>query len=664
MRWLIRSVLALVVLGLLGVAAVLMIPSDRIAALAADRFAQITGRTLVITGAVRPSFYPTLGVQTGPVSVSNADWSTEGDMLRADGLSIALDMAALIGGEVKITAIRAQAPRLVLERASDGRANWEFGGDSGGTATPGMPGEGTPFTLDLAEVSDGSITYIDHAASQRTAVTGITGTARIPAFNGPAAFAFDASLTGQAIRTTLTIQQFAPFLDGAIGDLDLDLTVGEANLQFAGRAGWAPLAATGQLAADLADLSAIARALGVTPPALPPGLGAGGVQVQGEVTLTDEMSLHLRKGTVTLDDTRLSLDADLTTAGDRPKLSAQVRAGALSLASALGGQGGEIGGGARGGTRAEGWPTTPIDVSGLGALDASVAISADSVDLGVAQLGPSQIMLTLDRARAVFELRQILAYQGSITGQFVVNGRGGLSVGGDLVLAGLAMQPLLTDLGGYDRLIGTGDLSLKFLGVGGSVDAIMRSLSGSGTLALGRGEVRGLDVGGMLRTLDAGYVGEGQKTVFDQITASYAIDGGVLTNSDLALAAPYLTATGSGSVDLGGRSLDYRLRPVALAAVDGTGGILVPLMITGPWADPRFRLDLESLARDQFEADARAAAARAEEQARADLTRRAEEELGIVQQPDETFEDAARRRAEEALDAEAGRLLERLLGGN
>ena len=140
MRWLIRSVLGLVVLVLLGVAMVLMIPSDRIAALAADRFAQITGRTLVIDGAVRPSFFPTLGVQTGPVSVSNAAWSTQGDMLRAEGLAISIDMAALIAGEVKITAIRAQAPQLLLERARDGRENWVFGGVNGGTATPGMAG--------------------------------------------------------------------------------------------------------------------------------------------------------------------------------------------------------------------------------------------------------------------------------------------------------------------------------------------------------------------------------------------------------------------------------------------------------------------------------------------------------------------------------------------
>ena len=52
MRWLIRSVLALSLLAFLAVAAVVMIPSERIAALAADRFADITGRPDILVMSV------------------------------------------------------------------------------------------------------------------------------------------------------------------------------------------------------------------------------------------------------------------------------------------------------------------------------------------------------------------------------------------------------------------------------------------------------------------------------------------------------------------------------------------------------------------------------------------------------------------------------------
>jgi len=279
----------------------------------------------------------------------------------------------------------------------------------------------------------------------------------------------------------------------------------------------------------------------------------------------------------------------------------------------------------------------------------------------------TRALITVDRARAVIDIRQMAAYGGAITGDFVVNGRGGLSVGGRLAFAGLQTEPLLTDLAGYDRLVATGDMELSFLGVGNSIAAIMASLEGDGSLELGQGELRGLDIGGMLRTLDAGYVGEGQKTIFDGLAGTFTIAGGVLSNSDLKLVAPYLTASGAGELGLGDRTIDYRIRPTALAAEDGTGGVMVPLLITGPWAKPRFQLDLEGIAREKMEAEAKAAeerlkaaAAEAETAAKAELERRLKEELGVEVAPEESLGDAATK----ALEDEARKALEEILKGN
>jgi AsmA protein len=229
----------------------------------------------------------------------------------------------------------------------------------------------------------------------------------------------------------------------------------------------------------------------------------------------------------------------------------------------------------------------------------------------------------------------------------------------------------LTDLAGWDRLLANADLELEFLGVGNSVAEIMAGLAGQGAVEMGQGELRGLDITGMLRTLDPGFVGEGQKTIFDGMAGTFTIDRGVLTNSDLKLVAPYLTASGSGEIGLGDRTLDYRIRPTALAAEDGTGGVMVPLLITGPWADPSFRLDLESIAREKMEAEAKAVEERlkaeakeAEARAKSELENRLEEELGIEIAPDESLGDAAQRGLEEALSKEAQKALEDILGGD
>jgi AsmA protein len=320
---------------------------------------------------------------------------------------------------------------------------------------------------------------------------------------------------------------------------------------------------------------------------------------------------------------------------------------------------------------AAGWPEDVIDVSALAAMDAEIAFGAPSIDMGVLTLGPTRALITVERARAVIDIREMQAYEGRISGDFVVNGRGGLSVGGRLALAGLQTQPLFTDLAGWDRLVSTGDVELEFLGVGDSIAAIMASLEGQGALELGKGELRGLDIAGMLRTLDPGFVGEGQKTIFDGLAGTFAITEGVLSNTDLKLVAPYVTASGTGELDLGERRLNYRLRPTALAAEDGTGGVMVPLLITGTWAEPRFRLDLESIAREKMEAEAKAAAARLEEEAKAaeaaaksELEQRLREELGVEVAPEQSLGDAAKDAATKALEDQAVKALEEILNGN
>lgn len=655
MRWVFRALGAVAVLIVLAVAAVFLLPAEKIAGAALGKLEALTGRKVTLEGSVRPSIWPVLGVETGPVSMANADWSDEGPMFRAERLEIGVDLAALIGGQVRITKIAAAGPVLVLERARDGRENWVFGGDSGGTVTADTPGVGQPFTLDTGTVTGGAVSFIDHGTGQRFDLTGMEMALAIPDYEGKATVRLAAVRNGQPFKADAGIGAFRSFLDGKLGPVQADWSAGKAKGSFEGRAGWNPMAAEGALKADLAALAEVSALVGVPAPALPKGLGAGGVTVAGDVTLSEVGSVHLRKGKVTLDGAPLAVEADLMTGGDRPKLSAQVTAGALDLSGLAGG----AGGGAQGGAKAAGWPDGRIDASGLAALDAEVALTADSADLGFARLGAVQAMVTVDRARAVISLGQVLAYDGAVSGQFVVNARKGLSVGGDLRFAGMALQPLLMDFGGYDRLIGTGDLQVKFLGSGRSVDAIMHSLEGQGSLSLTKGELRGLDIAGMLRTLDTGYVGEGQKTIFDSIAGSFVMKGGELFNDDLALVSPYVTATGAGRVGLGARDQEYRVKATALVDAAGEGGVTAPLLISGTWAKPKFALDVEALARERFEEEARAKAAELEAKAKEKL----KDELGIEPLPDESLEDAARRKLNEAVADEAQKALEDLLGG-
>ncbi len=663
MRVILRLAGAVLVLAVLAVIAVLMIPAERVADAAARQFTALTGRQLQIEGSVRPSFWPDLGVRTGPVTIANAGWSEAGPMLEAESLQIGVNLAGLFGGEVHVTGLQAVRPRLILERSAEGQENWVFGGDNGGTVTPSTPGVDAPFTFDRLELTDATLTFIDHAADRRWSVEALDLVAQSPVWAGPASLTASGRMNGQAVEMTVEAGVFSDLIGGRVVPLTLALKAGDGSAEFEGRGGLEPLQGEGRIRAELADLKAMAALLGISPPTLPRGLGAQSVGLNGALTVAADGRVFLREAKLVLDGNAFEGAADLATDGPRPKLTAQLAGGQFELETEASERS------ASGAPAGAGWSEEVIDVSGLGAMDADVGLSLSGVSAGGVTLGPTKLRMTLDRARVVFDIAEMQAYGGGVTGRFVVSGRGGLSVGGNLSFAGLAMQPLLSEVAGYDRLTGTGDLQVEFLGVGNSMAELMQGLSGTGSLAFSQGEVRGLDILGMLRTLDAGYVGEGQKTVFDAVTASFAIEGGVLANTDLTLTGPNLSATGAGKVGIGARNLDYRLQPVALTEADGTGGVMVPLLITGSWDDPKFRLDLESIARERMEEEAklleeraRAEAKRLEQDAKAELEARLKDELGVEMQEGESIEDAARRRAQEAIDQEAERLLQNLLG--
>ncbi len=660
MRLAFRIIGILVAVALLLVVAAFFIPAEKVAGIAAAKFREMTGRELTIAGSVRPTIWPVLGVSAQDVTLANADWSKEGPMLTARSLEISLDLMALVGGEVRVSGLDLIGPRLVLERAADGRGNWDFGATKGaasetspsqGTATPATPGSGPGFTLDRAEISDGTVIWIDHASGDRREVTGLSTELAIPDFAGPVEIEASGTVNGAEVDLSVALGSLSSFLDGKLVDGSLNAESGKNSVAFKGRMSTTP-AAEGDLSLMLGEPGAGFGLIGFGDPGLPAGLGRDGLTLNGQATLTEEGTLHLRDGSLTLDGNRLNGGVDVLPGKDRPKIVAKLSAGALDL-SALGAAPAKSGGGGGGGgaVAPPGWSTAQIDVSALGLADAELALAADSIDFGSVKLGRTRLGSVIDAGRAVVDVKEMALYGGSLAGQAIVNSRGGLSTRADLTLSGLALQPLLSDMADFDRLVGTGDIRFNLLASGNSQAALMRSLSGDGSLAFGKGEVLGLDLAGMLLNLDPNYVGAGQKTVYDRITGTFTVNGGILSNADLAVQAPLVTASGSGTVDIGGQSLNYRLVPTSLGGKALGADAQVPVTISGPWSSPRFGLDLESIARAKLEA-----------KAQEELQKQAEK-LGIAPVEGESLEDTARRAGEEFLKQEAQKQLEKLLGG-
>ena len=127
MRLLVNVALLLAAFVVIFVLAVLFfLPTERIARIATDQVRQATGRTLTIGGDISPSFFPVIGVSTGPVTLSNADWAEAPEMLTAASADIGVELLPLLSGQIRISRLHLADPLINLEIDADGRPNWEF----------------------------------------------------------------------------------------------------------------------------------------------------------------------------------------------------------------------------------------------------------------------------------------------------------------------------------------------------------------------------------------------------------------------------------------------------------------------------------------------------------------------------------------------------------
>ncbi|WP_299781313.1 AsmA family protein [uncultured Roseobacter sp.] len=636
MKWIFRLLGLVVLIVVVGVVSIFFLPADRVARIAAEQLRGVTGRDVSITGDVALTFWPVLGVRAGGLEVGNADWADQGPMLQAANAAIGVDAMALLQGEIRITNIEAESPTIRLEQRADGRASWQFTDASGAAqieteTAPGRPAR--PISIERLKVTDARLIY-DAEGSDLVSYEGVDLTLDWPERLGPAEIAAVLRPTGDPVTVDAVIDGFAGFITGDTQTFRASVDADVGTLSFDGR-GSTTGAVAGTLTLKTSNTGAFLQVLGLPGAELPENLGRS-IDLSTALTLTPDRQLALRDVVAELGKNRITGAADIGLNGV-PQVNAQLNLGVFDLSSGAAPEtGGGDGGAGAGGNAGSGWPKTPIDASGLAAFNGEIVLTAQSIDLGQFKLGATRALLRNDRSRMVFDLRDVAAYGGNLSGEFVINNRSGLSVGGSLAAQSIQMQSLLRDAADLDRLTGQGNARLSFLGAGASVDAIMRSLSGDGSVQIGRGTILGIDLDRLMRSGDS----SGGTTVFDSLGGTWSIASGVLSNSDLLLQLKNYRATGEGVVGLGAQTVDYTVTPIALRANSGQG-VSIPVRFTGPWSDVSIRPDLEAA----FEAEIGAKTDELENRAKEKLNER----LGISGQDGQSTEDAVKDKVKEKL---------------
>jgi AsmA protein len=134
----------------------------------------------------------------------------------------------------------------------------------------------------------------------------------------------------------------------------------------------------------------------------------------------------------------------------------------------------------------------------------------------------------------------------------------------------------------------------------------MSNLSGTVFAVFQDGTIRGLNVAAMIRSLTSGTLSgwqEGKEQITDltQLSASFRIDKGQATTADLNMVGPLVKMTGAGTIDLAAKALAFRVEPKLVLTTEGQGrtsdpvGLGIPVVIDGPWAEPRIYPDMAGI---------------------------------------------------------------------
>ncbi|MDE4191702.1 AsmA family protein [Phaeobacter gallaeciensis] len=643
MRLIIRVLSAILLTLAVLIGLVFMLPGEKVAALAAQQLEAQTGRKLEFQGEVGFSLWPVLGVRTEGVTLSNADWAGPEPMLRAARMSIGIAPADLLRGKVRVTEVTALLPHLNLSTRADGTGNWVMSREgTPGADTDATPQEGSDLAVQIEKLTmtGASLRYAPHGGTP-VEMKAIDLALSWPDPGGTVDMEMTLRPVEAPVQVKAEIGTFAEFLTGRVSSVGGTVSGPGGVLMFDGRAG-IDGAGSGRVTLKTTDSAGFIAALGGGEVSLPKGLGQAAV-VGADATYTPDGRLALRDLSLDLDGNTLQGAADLVMA-DVPEVTAQLSAGALSFPG-LDSPVESSGSGA--GSAPDGWPKEQIDASALSAFNGTAVLTFQSLSAAGYNLGESKLTFSLDRARAVLKAQPATMFGGQVTGQVVANNRNGLSVGGKLSFNDIQLEQALGQTAGYDRLHGAALGEIEYLGVGNSVDAIMRSLSGKGWLEAGKGFFTGFDLEDLMRSGS----GNGGSTVFEQLTGSYTIANGNLQNEDLLVIIKGLRAEGAGRIGLGARDLDYRFTPT-LQGADGGAGLSIPVAITGSWSAPKIRPDLKSALQPQID--------EIEQEAKDRVREKLSEELETEIAPEQDLNEVIKDRIEQ----EAKDQLLRLLQGN
>ncbi|GAB1717935.1 MAG: AsmA [Nitrobacter sp.] len=529
------------------------IPSAFVASFVQDRIARETGYRVAIKGKTEIGLWPSPSLTLHKVTFDRPGSSASDGRLAVGEIRAGLELASLLSGAPKISELAIDHPtlRLPMLRERTGASL---------PAGPGRP-ENTPdneaaFPIERVTVSNGTIVFFDPQTGSEDAVGDINASVTSAA-DRKINITGDARPGGRAL--TFSIAATPPA--GPLGPQNIPT---ELTLEISG--------------APARRLTARAE-----------------VRINGEMLLVNGLSGSLDGGkfngwaSVDLASkplVKVDLDFQRLDLGARPPRTGVPRSGAQP------------------------WSDAPIDVRGLNYVDAQITLSAAELKIGEARFAPASVEADIAGGLLKATFSNLGAYDGQARGVLAIDAKASNpSYALKTDVTGVRALPLLSGLADFNSVDGRMRATADVRGTGANLRAILSSLTGSASIDIRDGAIRHLNIAKMIRALTSGTLSGWQKrpdqaTDLSQLSATATIAKGRAVTNDLFLAGPLVRMTGAGTVDLGSKTLAFRVEPKLVMTTEGQGGgadpigLGIPVVVQGSWSEPRIYPDVAGILDD------------------------------------------------------------------
>jgi AsmA protein len=550
-------------LAVVLLAGVVGVPAGFLATYAQDQ-AIHSGYRLNIEGHTTLALRPAPILTLGEFSVSDAIRPTTGLNVTADGARVSLSLMSLLSGRPAITELSVKRPvvRVALARESSSRP----GGPAAPARQNGRGGAAAPaFTVDRLTVEDGAVIMSNARDRYEMRIDRIDATGSLDA----AAVRLDvrANVGDQPVHLQANAKTPFAGLDGASVPVEISL---EAP-------GFLDDKVTGT--ADVRAGASVFRINGLA--------GKIGTSRLNGWASVDFSGKPLVKADFDVERLALAVSPPPSNRIGPPQ---RARAKS-STASAV-------------------WSGQEIRLIGLNYVDADVSLSATELNVGSVRAAPVAIHATVNNGILDVALAPSQLYGGEVQATVSVNASDEPPVHAMRIdLTNARALPLLTDLADFGSLDGRLQSKIEVRASGNSVSAVVSSLAGTADVRIQDGQILGINVAKMIRTLTARTLlgwedNRTESTDLTELSARFQIQDGRAQTTNLRLLGPLVRVTGSGTIDLNTKTLQFKLDPKLVASLEGQGGSAdplgfgVPVNIEGSWSDPRIYPDVAGILSD------------------------------------------------------------------